>query len=174
MKNFVEAVEKAIEAKNFYGALFIALTLPDICGKIEFPKMPSSKRYIKWFDKYMSDKYSSEGTIFLSGEDCYALRCSFLHEGKDDITEQKARGILEEFMFMTEGPHCNLSQNNYVNGKRTKTFLQLRVDRFCSDICVAVKQWLKDVSSNKKIMEELNNTIKIYKPGSIKGGIKFG
>ena len=65
MKNFIKAVEKAIEAKNLYGALFIALTLPDICGKIEFFSIPSSeKRYIKWFNKYMSDKYSLQGTVF--------------------------------------------------------------------------------------------------------------
>jgi len=175
MRNFVKAVEKAIESKNYYGALFIALTLPDICGKIEFPNMSSSeKRYIKWFDTYMSDKYTPQGAVFLSGNDCYALRCSLLHEGKDDITGQLARKILEQFAFMTDGPHCNYSGNNYINGKRVKTFLQLRVDRFCSDICVSVKQWLKDVSNNKVIMDELKKTIKIHEPGFVKGGIKFG
>ena len=111
--------------------------------------------------------------FFLSGEDCYAFRCSLLHEGKDDITGQPARKILERFVFMTDGPHCNYSSGNYVNGKRVETFLQLRVDRFCSDICVSAEQWLKDVSKDKTMLEKLNNTIKIYEPGFVKGGIKF-
>lgn len=170
MENFVEAVRKAIKNKNWYGALFIALTLPDICGKIDNPRESSSQiRYSKWFEKYM-EKYSG----FLPGSDCYALRCALLHEGTNDITQQRASEILERFEFMTDGPHCNLSKNNYVNGKRIPTFLQLRVDKFCEDISIAVESWLHDVSSDQEIQERLSKTIEIHGLGHTYGGIKFG
>jgi len=174
MDNFINAINKAIKGKNWHGALFIALTLPDICGKVEFPRLSSGKRYIDWFDEYMGNKYKTESVVFLSGEDCYALRCALLHEGTDDITQQRSRKILEQFVFMTDGPHCNLSQDNYVNGKKVETFLQLRVDKFCKDVCDSVEVWLKKVSKNTVIAKRLKNTIEIHEPGFVKGGIKFG
>jgi hypothetical protein len=174
MNDFIEAIKKSIKDKNWYGALFMALTLPDICGKVEHPNLSSPKRYKDWFDKYMSTKYEHNGTTFLSGNDCYALRCAVLHEGSDDITKQRAQKILERFIFMTGGPHCTYMQNNYVNGQRMKTSLQLRVDIFCGDICDSAEKWLKDISRNNIVVSRVQDTIKIYDPGIIYGGIKFG
>lgn len=174
MKDFIDAVRKAIEDKNWYGALFIALTLPDICGKIENPDLLSEKRYKDWFKKYMSAKYTYGNRTFLSSDDCYAFRCALLHEGSDDIAGQKSRKILEKFLFMTSGPHCNYMQNNYVNGQRVKTSLQLRADKFCEDICDSVELWLKDMATDTSIMNKIHGTIKIYEPGIVYGGIKFG
>ncbi|MDZ7993125.1 MAG: hypothetical protein RM022_025760 [Nostoc sp. EfeVER01] len=64
-------------------------------------------RYLNWYNSYIKEKYTGIGgrwneekeyvydenakSIFLSGEDCYALRCAYLHNGLDEITEQKAR-----------------------------------------------------------------------------------
>jgi hypothetical protein len=174
MRDFIDAIDKAIKDKNWYGALFIALTLPDICGKVEHPNLPSNKRYKDWFDKYMSAKYKHKGTVFLSSDDCYALRCALLHEGSDDISQQPSQKILEKFIFTTGESHCNYMQNNYVNGQRVKTSLQLKVDRFCEDICKSAKKWLNDVSGNSAVMSRVKNTIKIYDPGVVCGGIKFG
>ncbi len=174
MKEFIEAVRKALKDKNWYGALFISLTLPDICGKVENPNLLSEKRYKDWFSKYMSAKYVHGDRIFLSSDDCYALRCALLHEGSDDITGQKSRKTLEKFLFMTPGSHCDYMQDNYVNGQRVKTSLQLRVDKFCEDICDSVEQWLKDTSTDTAIMNRVHETIKIYEPGIVYGGIKFG
>lgn len=174
MESIIEAVRRAIKEKNWYGALFISLTLPDICGKIEYTDLSSEKRYKDWFDKYMAAKYRHQNIVFLSSSDCYALRCALLHEGSDDITKQGSRRILEKFIFMTDGPHCTYMQDNYVNGQRVKTSLQLRVDKFCVDICDSVEKWLQDVSGNASAMERLQNTIKIYDRGFVYGGIKFG
>ena len=173
MKDILDAIRKAIKDKNWYGALFISLTLPDICGKIENPNFLSEKRYKDWFNKYMSAKYIYGDRTFLSSDDCYAFRCVLLHEGSDDIAGQKSRKILEKFLFMTSGPHCNYMQNNYVNGQRVKTSLQLRVDKFCEDICDSVEQWLKDTSTDTAIMNRVHETIKIYEPGTVYGGIKI-
>lgn len=174
MEDILDAIRKAIKDKNWYGALFISLTLPDICGKIEDPNLSSEKRYKDWFNRYISAKYIYSGRTFLSSNDCYAFRCALLHEGSDNIAGQKSRRILEQFLFMTSGPHCNYMRDNYVNCQRVKTSLQLRVDKFCEDICESVEQWLKDVSTDTAITNRNHETIKIYEPGTIYGGIKFG
>lgn len=63
-------------------------------------------------------------TSFLNGGDCYALRCAVLHEGSDDIVEQRAREALERFEFYEPAPglrmHCN----------QIGVRLQLQVDLF--------------------------------------------
>src|SRR5687768_8735608 len=106
MDKLIDSVELAIATENWYAALMTAITLPDIAGKIEFPNAHSQKRYADWFERYMRDKYK-----FLSGDDCYALRCSLLHEGVSRISHQRAKEILDDFQFNIPRPgifHCNL------------------------------------------------------------------
>jgi hypothetical protein len=162
MQRFTSAIYKALENENWYGALFLALTLPDICGKIQYPQAKSEERYVKWFQKYLDDKYTREvgpkrqKHIFLSGEDCYALRCSLLHEGSDAISSQRCKKALDSFLFLTKGAHCNWCNVN------KHTFLELNVTNFCEDICEAVEKWLNDLEHDDHIQKELANIITIF------------
>jgi len=78
MNQFVDAVRHAIKDENWFGALFMALAIPDICGSIEAPNASNKDRYTRWFKQYLGKKYSEE---FFKAEDCYYLRCACLHEG---------------------------------------------------------------------------------------------
>ncbi len=153
---------KCVADKNWYGALFMALTLPDICGKIEYPSKSSFQRYKDWFERYLEPHYTrpvGAAAIvhkFLSGSDCYAIRCALLHEGTDEIGEQKAREALERFHF-TEPPqngctHCNQSGN----------LLQLQVDKFAIEMIQAIRSWLSDISSDNEKQERLSKLMKVY------------
>ena len=164
MERFLNSLEKAIKNKNWYAALFIGLAIPDICGKIENPNDRAGPRYRAWFKAYVEPQYtmevgrsSGESHIFLSADDCYALRCAYLHEGADDITEQNARETLERFHFIEPPPN-----NGRVHCNQRDQVLQLQVDIFCSDIISGVKKWLAGKSENKDIKERLNHLIKIY------------
>jgi hypothetical protein len=59
MQHFIDSVYLSLQTRNWYGALSLSLTLPDICGKIEYPQYEkkSQKRYISWFDNYVGEKY---------------------------------------------------------------------------------------------------------------------
>ena len=50
----LEAIKKAYSDGNYMAALALALTIPDICGQVEFPELSGSRhvgeRYRKWFD----------------------------------------------------------------------------------------------------------------------------
>lgn len=162
MNEYINDVRKSILCKNWYSALMVALTLPDICGHLEYPELGSQKRYVNWFNKYMLDKYSFKVKVdrtphvFLSGEDCYALRCALLHEGDIDITEQRARKALDSFQFVEpkEGLFIHCNQSN--------TVLQLQVDIFCEDICKSIEKWIDDIKLNKsEIYEKFNTLLKI-------------
>jgi len=141
MENFIEAVGRALEDKNWYAALITALALPDIAGWVESPNEPSGRRYAKWFGRFVQPKYTHgigphrDEHVFLSGNDCYALRCAILHEGRDVITEQIARDALEGFQFVAPPP------NGCVHMNQSDNQLQLQVDQFCADIVDGVREW---------------------------------
>jgi hypothetical protein len=156
MKNFLDAMDLCTANQNWYGALFIALSLPDICAKIDEPSAQGSQsRYCPWFDTYVGKKYIG----FLSGKDCYALRCAYLHEGTDEITSQKARQMVSRFRFIAPAPRGNMMHCNLIND-----VLQLQVDIFCGDIKAAVEDWLKNIKDDKDKSEAVLNlmTIKFY------------
>jgi hypothetical protein len=110
MNHLTSSIRKSIATKNWYSAIAISLSLPDISSKITYGTKSSGKKYVKWFVEYvghfyrtnysknqleMAKKYGAgnyEGMLKgtrLSGNDCYALRCAYLHE---DLGEKKHNG----------------------------------------------------------------------------------
>lgn len=165
MQKIIGSIEKALHDKNWYAALILSLILPDICAKIEGNNNISSKRYSDWFDKYLKKKYDG----FLSGNDCYALRCCLVHEASGVIEKQHSKDIIDRIYFVSEGPHCILIENGYfddptINGK---TLLVLSVKQFCQDLIDATNDWLYDQTINK----DYSNLLEIHEKGlSIGGG----
>lgn len=170
MDDLIKALESSIANKNWYGSLFVALSVPDICGYLESPTdRRSQPRYERWFEKYMLPKYSSyvgpDRTlrVFLSPSDCYALRCALLHEGREEITEQSARKILDRFHFIEPPPnrqiHCNQIDN----------VLQLQVDIFCNDVLSGLREWLQDIQNVSNVKQRIGNILKVYPHNQIPG-----
>jgi hypothetical protein len=162
IKIFTESYRQLIATQQYHVALTIGLTLPDICTKLENPGEKSTcKRYVQWFDKYMAKKYHANiGPkrilhVFLSGNDFYALRCSFLHQGETNIEEQKARDVLKDFVFVRP----QLMSKIHLN--RINDTLQLQVDIFCVDILLAVEDWLEEHKENEELNERAKNIIEI-------------
>ena len=171
MKRFTDAVEKALLDKNWYAALTVSLVLPDICGKLEEPQATSSDRYPRWFDTFVGSRYvrpvgpARQAHVFLCGQDCYALRCSFLHEGTEEIGHQHARQVLDRFRFVVppEGSVVHLNQKDGA--------LQVQVDIFCRDICLGVERWTQTVlQSGTEIQSRLASLLAVE---SLEGEVKL-
>lgn len=108
MERFVSAIRMSAQSQNWYAALFMALAMPDICSKLEQPESGSSgPRYKSWFEKYLLPVNTTESmghrVVFMTPGDCWALRCSLLHEGSDDVGEQRAKETVSRFRFTTLG-----------------------------------------------------------------------
>ncbi len=155
MEHLVGAIEQAVANKNWYAALSLALTMPDICGKLEHPKKKSQERFEPWYDKYLLSAYQSQiGPMrtlhtFLFASDCYALRCAYLHQGEFGIEDQRAQTALARFHF-TEPPEGGSMHNNQFDN-----VLQLQVDEFCKDVCAAVRRWMDDVAANQEVQTRI-------------------
>lgn len=168
MKNFTNSIRNSIKTENWYGAVSLALTLPDICGRLENPEIKSSqKRTIQWFKKWLEPKYTSrigaerEEHIFLCGNDFYALRCSFLHQGESNIEMQRCKEILNDFQFTPPVPGLCIHRNQRDNK------LQLQVDIFCEEIAEAVDNWSDFVKNNSVIQNRIKSLLAITMNGDI-------
>lgn len=163
MKRFTESVRLSLQNRNWYSALTLALTLPDVCGRLESPDSYSKDRYRNWFNRWMQQHYKHEvgpdreEVTFLSGGDCYALRCSYLHEGGADIRHQKARDALSNFHFITPLPLGGMIHCNMVNDA-----LQLQVDIFCQQMADAADEWFESVKSDDVIRQRLESLLVIH------------
>ena len=163
MERFTSAVERALRDANWYWALMIALTLPDICGWLEDPSLGSKARNVAWSRRFLEPRYTyrfgkTHRHTFLSADDTYALRCAVLHEGSDDITRQRARAALERFHFIDPPPPPRVVHCNQVNDT-----LELQVDMFCQDILAGVRQWADTVlASSAAARARLDELIVIH------------
>ncbi|WP_421547398.1 hypothetical protein [Pseudomonas sp. QD4] len=162
MKRFTESLRSSVANGDWYVALSTALTLPDVCGRLIDPAIPSGKRYPAWFKAWMEPGYTSVlpnvgRHVFLSGEDCYALRCSYLHEGGGDIASQKARKALDDFHFIIP-PSRGISIHRNLLGNT----LQLQVDKFCLEIADAVDAWSQSVIADAGIQSRMSSLLMIH------------
>lgn len=81
-------IEKARDSGCFLAELALALTIPSVCSRYGLDdemlkSQRESKRYPDWYDKYVYPKYD-----FLTGKECYAVRCAILHNGDVDLYNQ--------------------------------------------------------------------------------------
>lgn len=151
MEEFFDGLDCALDEQNWHAALVMALTLPDICDKAVTPDESSGRRYRTWFDHYVGPSYrrrvgvAQEEVTFLSGRDCYALRCALLHEGSTDTSMQRAREALSRFHFCTPGQFNNSMHCNQINDA-----LVLMVDEFAKDILDAARAWWASITPGER------------------------
>ena len=103
----IEEIRRALEVDMPISALSLALTIPDICGKIENLAENDKANFIAWFDKYITPQYLPQQYIdnnddlqlskkrAMTGTRCYGLRCAVLHTGNEDIEEKHQDPINE-------------------------------------------------------------------------------
>ena len=162
MERFTNSLRASVENQDWYVALATALTLPDVCGRLINPTQGSGARYSAWFDAWVAPGYTANlphiGThCFLTGSDCYALRCSYLHEGVADITQQRTRRALDDFHFIIPPRDGWSIHRNQINNT-----LQLQVDQFCLDIADAVDRWSESVRDDEEVQGRMGSLLMIH------------
>lgn len=80
-QKMIDEIAVALNQGLYLVALSAALTLPDVCGKAEYPEERVSTRYKKWYSTFVPDGNLPEDSV-------YALRCSLLHEGNTNAKDK--------------------------------------------------------------------------------------
>lgn len=115
----ITEIEKAINSKSYLSALHMALSIPDMLGKLAYPSS-TKNRYIKWFDEnvrnisfgylYSQNPFTADEEYpKMCGEVCYAIRNKLFHEGINDI-KTKTKASISEFVL-------SFTDQDYVNGR---------------------------------------------------------
>ena len=151
--NKIKEIEAALDVGCQHCALALALTLPDICGKVlkSETKRRSKDQYIKWFDKYVVPIYAPLGKIyksFVTGKTCYALRCSFLHAGNFDPEKENIFFNIHSRIKSEKQGYHDLKKE--VNGE---TIIDIDAVGLCNAICEAAKSFYND-TENKDLFRD--------------------
>lgn len=144
----------------YLGALALSLIIPDICGQIEFPQFKKKngqrligKQYETWFNKwigqYEKNLNNRDGMPYMSGELIYALRCSFLHAGNDDVSDEYKDFTLNNFILKMEEKNefdtyidsaCIITDND---GEKY-SYIRLDVRNICNKIVMAAEKFIEE------------------------------
>lgn len=142
----IKEIRKCLNANLYEAALALALTLPDICGQIEYPNALVGKRYRDWISNFVDkellcDRLFENDFEYLTSADLYNLRCSFLHSGNDDI----GKGHINEFHLLS--PSITNGQYGYRYGIRTNQdgtethIAEIDIKYLCEILCDAAEKY---------------------------------
>jgi len=173
VEQIIESIKISITTKNYLSALGISLTLPDICGWLR-GEQSTPRRFQSFFESYLSDLYTSNvgasnrKTTFMTGDDLYALRCAYLHQGSDDITGQRARDTLDRFKLVA-GETGQLLHRNLLNDRTVPDGRTLLIDvpTFCMELVAGTVKFLDEHGTNPDVEERRKRlgNIAVLAPG---------
>ena len=94
----IKEIDISIKNECYLSALALALTLPDICGKVEYPELKTTDRYKKWSQLHLcqyeaplkgNEEENDIEMPYLNEDILYSLRCSILYEGTIKVDKSK-------------------------------------------------------------------------------------
>lgn len=164
----IREIEWNIEDGRWQSALALALTLPDICGGIEYPELVKTYRdgrimrdrsgepardvgnqYIRWFDQFAAEYFKrnpEDDRPYLSGERCWQLRCEYLHQNKGFANEE---GQAETYFHL--GINCGTSvcMPESDAAKQQNEHIRLDIQQICSRMCLAARAYYENNHEKK-------------------------
>ena len=148
---YVTEIKKSLSNKLYFPALSLALTIPDICGSVEFPNKQIYERYIGWYDKYIG-KYLKEisenvpgDRPYLSGEIVYNLRNTFLHNGRPGVDVKKIKdenNQIKKFLLFV-GDSRGM-QEIAISSKDLGKALIIDITYLCDLLCDSATEYYKN------------------------------
>lgn len=154
----IHDVEAALKAECWHAALALALTIPDICGRVYTASEKNRKnryRYSKWFDDFVNLKYGRyrfpDGEKhYFNGELCYFLRCAFLHSGNSDVdycdeVEDTTYKTTIELSFRGTSISAwyvdDKGEQTTVESEEGSSIIEISIVELCENICFVAKQF---------------------------------
>ena len=147
----INDIEFCLEQEHYMAALSLALTLPDICGKAEYPSDGTTSRYIKWFNQFItqykkSTSPYSDDMPYLSGETVYNLRNEFLHSGNPNVVKKQIKEELckvDKFELILEKSYTgDTSMVSYgANMSVVEREYTVNVYLLCTRLCKVAREY---------------------------------
>lgn len=156
-------VDRCIEAKLYYPALVVALTVPDICSALALEKSVFVKEvhYAAFVDKY-----TTPSTLGLDGAGCFRLRGGVVHRANAAGHPYfKASHVIFTIPETGSSMHA-FSIGGQSSDGTEKTAAMLDLVRFCRTMVAAAYRWYEDHHNDPKVAKNMDNLIR-YLPNGL-------
>lgn len=150
IQRLIKEIEVCLKNELYMAALTTVLTLPDICGKAEYPDYGNKRRYIEWLKLYCEISINN----LISANEIYQLRNCMLHQGSP-TTKLRAEEI-DEFELIIQPQNQAKKLMQAVYQMPTKRVLCINIESLCELICSAA---LSYYANNKEKFNFLNYRI---------------
>ena len=136
-----------IEAKLYYPAILIALTVPEFCSGLAMPmtQFVKQKHYVEFIDTYTEPK-----DIGATGIDIFRLRGGLVHRGN---LAGHAFADWTHVIFTTPETGPKIHGISLKWGEKKAAMLD--VNLFCDAMIKAARVWYSENSENPLVMENM-------------------
>jgi hypothetical protein len=145
-------IQRTIQARLYYPALLVTLTIPEICSALLLDNqvLVKNKHYISFLDKYSSEKELGLGAV-----DCYRLRGGVVHRG-NMVGHPKFDATHVVFTL----PESRVRVQGVTLAPGASRVVMLDLLRFCQAMDTAARRWFDDNKANPKAVENMQNLIR--------------
>lgn len=162
----IREIQWNVQDRRWQSALALALTLPDICGGIEYPELVRrygdgrimldrykeavrdvGSQYIRWFDTYAGEYFKrnpEDRQPYLSGERCWQLRCEYLHQNRGFVNEDSSQ---ETYFHL--GINCGTSVCMTDQSPEEQGHIRLDIQQMCTRMCLAATAYYEENHEKK-------------------------
>ena len=156
IERIVSEIRMALSHELYLSALALALTLPDTCGKAEYPDEDhNGVRYRNWCSQYViTDRCDSPygyDMPYLNEEIIYSLRNSLLHQSTPNVeksTIHESRCKIDKFeLVATKDNSANGDLSMVSYGKDmciVHRELQVHISHLCYILCTAAENYYRN------------------------------
>ncbi len=160
INRIVSEIRAALSYELYLSALALALTLPDTCGKAEYPnEKRNGERYKNWCSQYVitdrCDSLYGQDMPYLNEDIIYSLRNCLLHQSTPNIEQSKIhedRCKVDKFELVItaeDGANGDMSMVSYGAGVRiVHRELQVHISHLCYILCQAAEEYYKNNKEN--------------------------
>lgn len=153
MRDYLEQLNVAKQANLYYLSLAGALMVPDMAAAMDAEDgRTKPERYAAWFDQHAASHFYG----LITGEDCYGLRCSMLHQGR----LEPHKGSYSRVLFVEPNGSGNVLHCNVLNDA-----LNIDVGVFVADIIASARAWLEHVERTELYGRNYGRTMQRYPAG---------
>jgi hypothetical protein len=145
-------IQRCVEARLFYPALLIALTVPEICSGLALEKSVNV-RQVHYVD--FLTKYTDPEELGLSGVNCYRLRGGVVHRA--DMAGHPHFNWTHVLFSLPDSPCATHGPTLEVGNKRALT---LDVSIFCGVMIKAAESWYEDHKNDLVVVANMADLIR--------------
>lgn len=155
LESIIYDMKQCIQAKLYYPALLVALTIPEICAALTLSRATfvNKTHYANFVDRY-----TTPPSLGLGGAECYMLRCGIVHRA--NLAAHTLLGVTHVVFTLPDSPG-RLHAFSMVVGEYKSAMFDLQ--SFCDTMEAAARDWFRDHEHHTLVSENLKSLIS-YKP----------